>query len=100
MIVDKILLIIKHEEPHFYPIINASTPDFYSHWLENRSFNIFDDLDETQQIHWVESISKTLDFCNQIYYITNGKNFTSEIRIERMINMILSFNFPMIDEEF
>ena len=53
MIGDKKLLILKHEKMHFKPLINASTPEFDSHWPKYNSFNVFDNIDESQKTHRV-----------------------------------------------
>ena len=61
--------------------------------MENYSYDIFDNVDERQKLYWVKNVPATLEFHNKI---CNDNAWT---KLESIINMMLSFNLPLIDKE-
>ena len=77
-------LTLKHGGLHYEPLINRSTTSLDLNWPGNHSYDIFDNADQ---------VSEKLQFCNKIC------NKTDSTTLESIINMVSSFNLPLINEE-
>ena len=98
IISDKKLLVLNNEEI-FEPLIYSLLSSFDLNFPEYHSHKILDGVKDSNKMHSVQNMDKTLEFCTKICKVHQNNHETIKIKMENMIYMMHSFNLSCIDEE-